>query len=179
MAQAFADALRDMAEGATKLSAEVAQDALFTGFETLRALYIEGDLTQINLIDQVNYLGDQDQVRLAADALAEALQGASVAIAAGANALANLATIKTAGLDTTIMAQGAVYEDAVLYQAGLIDTEAPPTGVSLSALASEAVAFLADDMLGSDLAKALEGAGAVDDSSSVGTPLDVMQTMTA
>lgn len=179
MAQAFADALRDMAQGAKELSADIAQNDLFTGFETLRALYIEGNLTQINLIEQVNYLGDQDQVRLAADALADAMQGASVAIATGANALANLASIKTAGLDSTIMAQGAVYEDAVLYQAGLIDTEAPPTGVSLSALASEAVAFLADDMLGADIAKALEGAGAVDDGATVGTPLDVMQTMTA
>jgi hypothetical protein len=179
MAQAFADALRDMAQGAKDLATDVAQNELFTGFETLRALYIEGNLTQINLIDQVNYLGDQDQVRLAADALAEVLQGVGVTIATGSNALANLATIKTAGLDSTIMAQGAVYEDAVLYQAGLIDTDAPPAGVTLSALASEAVAFLADDMLGSDIAKALEGAGAVDDSSSVGTPLDVMQTMTA
>jgi hypothetical protein len=179
MAQAFADALRDMAQGAKELAADVAQNELFTGFETLRALHIEGNLTQINLIDQVNYLGDQDQVRLAADALADVLQGASVTIATGSNALSNLATIKTAGLDSTIMAQGAVYEDAVLYQAGLIDTDAPPTGVTLSALASEAVAFLADDMLGSDIAKALEGAGAVDDSSTVGTTLDVMQTMTA
>jgi hypothetical protein len=179
MAQAFADALRDMAAGAAELARDVAQNELFTGFEKLRALHIEGDLTQINVIDQVNYLGDQDQVHMAADAVAAMIEGASVAVSTGANALANLVKIQTAGLDSTIMAQGAVYEDAILYQAGLIDTDAPPIGVNISALASEAVAFLADDMLSTQIAKAFEDAGALDDSASVGPTLDVMQTMTA
>ncbi|MGI1661593.1 hypothetical protein ACRDNQ_05065 [Palleronia sp. KMU-117] len=179
MAKAFADALRDMAAGTGDLAREVAENELFTGFETLRALHIKGDLTQINVIEQVNYLGDQDQVHMAADAVSAMIEGASVSVSTGANALANLVKIQTAGLDSTIMTQGTVYEDAVLYQAGLIDTDAMPTGVNIASLASEAVAFLADDMLSTQIAKAFDDAGAIDESSTVGPTLDVMQTMTA
>jgi hypothetical protein len=178
MARAFADALKDMAKGAADLAEEVARDNAFAGLETLRALHIEGNLTQLNLIDQVNYLGDQDQVHMALDAVASMIGGAAVSVSTGANALMNAATIMTAGLDSKIMAGGAIYDDALLYQAELIDTDAAPNGVSVKALASEAVAFLADDMVGSSLSDAIEAAGYVDDSHHGGTSLDVMQTMT-
>jgi len=178
MARAFADALKDMAQGAATLAEEVARDKMFTGFEALRALHIEGNLTQINVVDQVNYLGDQDQVHMALDAVATMIAGTAVSVTTGANALMNAASIMTAGLDSKIMAGGAVYDDALLYQAELIDTDAAPNGVSVQALASEAVAFLAEDMVGSSIADAIEAAGYVDDSHHGGTPLDVMQTMT-
>lgn len=178
MARAFADALKDMAKGAGDLTEEVARDSIFTGFEALRALYIEGNLTQINLVDQVNYLGDQDQVHMALDAVATMIEGTAVSVSTGANALINAATIMTAGLDSQIMVGGTVYDDALLYQAELIDTDAAPNGVSVKALASEAVAFLADEMIGMSISEAIEAAGYVDDSQFGGTPLDVMQTMT-
>ena len=139
---------------------------------------VQANLTQLNLIDQVNYLGDQDQVHMALDAVATMIGGTAVSVSTGANALMNAATIMTAGLDSKIMAGGAVYDDALLYQAELIDTDAAPNGVSVKALASEAVAFLADDMIGSSLSDAIDAAGYVDDSHTGGTPLDVMQTMT-
>jgi hypothetical protein len=178
MARAFADALKDMAKGAAELAEEVARDSVFTGSEALRALYIEGNLTQINVVEQMNYLGDQDQVHMAFDAVATMIAGTAVSVSTGSNALMNAASIMTAGLDSKIMAGGTVYDDALLYQAELIDTDAAPNGVSVKALASEAVAFLADDMVGSSISDAIEAAGYVDDSHHGGTPLDVMQTMT-
>jgi hypothetical protein len=46
------------------------------------------------------------------------------------------------------MVGGETYSEALIYQAQLLDPDAPPTGVGLTPLTSEAVAFLADDMLG-------------------------------
>jgi hypothetical protein len=60
----------------------------------------------------------------------------------------NAARIHDIGLDSEVMVGGDAYSDALIYQARLMDPDAPPTGVGLVPLASEAVAFLADDMLG-------------------------------
>jgi hypothetical protein len=179
MAQAFGDALKSFAKGAAELAADVARDDIFAGFEALRVLYIEGNLTQMNLVEQVNYLGDQDQVHMAADAMKSMLEDAAVSIRTGANALANEARIATSGLDSKIMAGGQVYDTAMLYQAELIDEDAMPSGVSIKALATEAVAFLADDMLMPSMSDMFEDAGITTDSHAGSTSLDVMQTMTA
>ena len=68
-------------------------------------------------------------------------------VATGANALLNAAKIVDIGLDSTVMVEGEAYSDALIHQAGLIDEEAVPADVMMPGLASEAVAFLADDMI--------------------------------
>lgn len=149
---------------------------VFEGVDVLRVLYVEGDLALINWIKQTNILGDSDQVHLAMDNLAEET-GAQVHVTAGSNAVVNLATINEYGIDSTIQVGGDVYDDALLYQAELIDTEADPLGVSLEGLASEAVAFLAEDMLAPEIGQEEDSIvpTAPEDTSSP----DVMQTMLA
>ncbi|RYH02523.1 hypothetical protein EU805_07805 [Salipiger sp. IMCC34102] len=154
MTQAFRDALAGLAEADAAMSDAIAQDELFHGTELLRVLYIDGDFTTVNVVDQVNILGDADQVHLARDEFADALQ-AQAEIVTGSNMLANVAAIRDIGVDSTIMAQGETYSDALIHQAELLDTEAVPSGAKISQLANEAVAFLADDLLGEELADTL------------------------
>jgi hypothetical protein len=142
----FRTALQEMAEGTKTLAREVAQDARFEGKAALRVLQIEGDLIKANIIEQHNFLGDSDQVQLMLDDFLAA--GQPVQLVTGSNAQLNAARIHDIGLDSEVMVGGEAYSDALIYQAQLLDPDAPPTGVGLMPLASEAVAFLADDMLG-------------------------------
>ncbi len=178
MINEFKDALEDLKNGVEQLSHTVAQNALFQGLDQLRVLYIEGNLTQMNIVDQINYMGDQDQVHMAVDAMASALDDSPVSITAGSNLLTNTANILENGLDSDVMAGGDYYSDALLYQAELIDTGAAPTGVGVSALANEAVAFLADGFIQDAVSDAMEGNGFSNDAHTGGTALDVMQSMT-
>lgn len=141
----FARVLQALAEGSDDLSA-IAADPLFEGYEALRVLYIEGDLIRLDAITQVNILGDADQIAVLADHYAgEGLL--PLDLAAGDNVLINAATLTQAGVDSTVMAGGGVYSDAVIWQAGLLDTDAAPLEGGLGALATEAVAFLAEGMI--------------------------------
>lgn len=142
----FRTALEDMAEGTKTLSRELAEDARFEGKETLNVLYIEGDLIKANIIEQHNFLGDSDQIQLMLDDFLAT--GQAVQLVTGSNAQLNAAQIHDIGLDSEVMVGGEAYSDALIYQAQLLDPDAPPTGVGLTPLTSEAVAFLADDMLG-------------------------------
>lgn len=155
------------------LPSGVAMDELFAGKSVLNVLYISGDLVQANVIEQFNYLGDSDQIHFIEDMFSTAA-GAEVTVTTGSNAQINAATAISVGLDSTVMAGGETYSDALIFQAELIDDAAPPVGVQLGGLATEAVAFLVDGMIdpavsddaGSGVVNA-DGAGAV----------DVMQTM--
>ncbi|MFU8865151.1 MAG: hypothetical protein ACNA7O_14655 [Rhodobacterales bacterium] len=171
----FAKALADLKAGSNTLSAEVAHDELFAGKEMLSVLYIEGDLIQTNVIEQINYLGDSDQIHFIQDMFSTAA-GAEVTVTSGSNAQINAAKIVSAGLDSTVMAGGDTYSDALIYQAELIDDGAAPTGVQMGALASEAVAFLADGMI--PPAPDEEYGTPVQSQDSAGS-VDIMQTMLA
>lgn len=179
MLKAFKDALQELSEGARELTQAVAKNEMFAGFESLSALYITGNLTQLNIVDQVNYLGDQDQVNMALDAMTSALDNSPVTITTGSNLMTNTADIFAAGFDSQVMAGGEYYSDALLYQAELIDTDANPLGVGISDLATEAVAFLADDLMLDPGLESLDSTGFTQDAHTGGTALDVMQTMTA
>ncbi|WP_103334006.1 hypothetical protein [Pseudotabrizicola formosa] len=145
MKASFRTALDDMAEGSKSLSSEVAQDALFAGKSALKVLYVKGDFLKANIIEQKNFLGDTDQIQLMLDDLLAF--GETVELVTGSNAQLNAAKIVEIGLDSEIMVGGEAYSDALIYQAQLVESDAPPTGVNLSPLANEAVAFLADGML--------------------------------
>lgn len=147
----FAAAAESFAQGALTIDESVAHDSVFEGTDILRVLYISGDAVTINLVDQTNILGDSDQVHLALDNF-QSNTGAEISVTAGSNAAINVASISQFGVDSTVSVGGDVYSDALLYQAGFIDTAANPLGVALPALASEAVAFLADGMVGPDTA---------------------------
>ena len=171
----FAEALNDLANGAKTISADVAQDAMFAGNQALNVLYISGDLIQTSVIEQLNYLGDSDQIHFIQDMFSSA-EGAEVTVTAGSNAQINAASIMSEGLDSTVMAGGETYSDALIYQAELIDDCAPPAGVQMDKLATEAVAFLVDDMIGPASADDCGPGIQIDDSPG---SVDVMQTMLA
>lgn len=171
----FEKALNDLKAGGTTLSSDVAKDDLFAGKEMLSVLYIDGDLIQTNVIEQINYLGDSDQIHFIQDMFSTAA-GADVTVTSGSNAQINAAKILSTGLDSTVMAGGETYSDALIYQAGLIDDGAAPTGVQMGPLANEAVAFLVDDMIPPAPSEEIGAAPQTDDSP--GT-VDIMQTMLA
>jgi hypothetical protein len=144
----LADAVMTGATGAIPLSLT---DPAFEGIGTLNVLYITGDYMTLNMIDQTNILGDADQVAalMPDDTMAS---GAEVSVISGSNALVNLATIDTVGMDSDIHVGGDIYSDALIYQANFIDEGAadPYAAQGPAALTSEAVLFLADGMLTAD-----------------------------
>ncbi|WP_195820763.1 hypothetical protein [Roseobacter sp. MH60115] len=151
--QNFADAISALSEGAEDVSEAIVEDDLFNGTELLRVLYIDGDFTTVNALDQTNILGDSDQVHIARDDFAAALQE-EITVTTGSNIAANFAAIRDNGVDSTVMAQGDTYSDALIHQANLVETDAMPTdATSISALANEAVAFLAEDLIDPGLAE--------------------------
>ncbi|MFN4154657.1 MAG: hypothetical protein ACK4HF_08390 [Paracoccaceae bacterium] len=145
MKDSFRKALDDLADGAKSISRDVAQDARFAGKSTLKVLSIEGDFVRANVVEQHNFLGDSDQIQLMLDEFLA--RGEAVHLVTGSNAQLNAARIVEVGLDSEIMVGGEAYSDALIYQAQLIDPEAPPAGVGMVPLANEAIAFLADGML--------------------------------
>ncbi len=174
--EAFAAAGEALANGAKSISEAVAADPLFAGYEALSVLYITGDLIQLNAIEQLNYLGDADQVHLALDEfLAEV--GEEVTVNTGSNALLNDARIDDYGIDSVVMAGGEIYSDALIHQAELIDTDALPNGVT-TALTNEAIAaFLSGDMI--DPAPSSDDVGDAAPMPTDSGSLDVMQTILA
>ncbi len=177
LGESFAQAIDDLGNGADDIGAAVAQNSVFEGTELLRVLYIEGDLTLMNLLEQTNILGDADEVHLALEDFVNAT-GGEVTVHSGSNALINTATLKQFGVDSVIMAGGEAYDDALIYQAELIDTDAAPSGVTLSQLANEAVAFLAEDMLDPETSQTEDAPmqGGINDGS---TSVDILQTVLA
>lgn len=169
----FAGLVDTLAEGAASMPAFLAREGLFQGTEVLRVVYVSGDFVRMNVVEQINVMGDNDQVRIAVEARRGA--GQEVEVVAGSNALANVAAIEEFGMDSTVLAGGEVYSEALIHQAGFVSPDAAPAGVGLApGLPGEAVAFLADGMI--DPAGPEEHLGPPPaDSGSV----DILQTMTA
>lgn len=176
----FRDEMQSLADGAKSLSASLAREAEFAGKSVINALYIAGDLIEANIIRQTSYLGDSDQIAMIRQSVIEDLQAAGLTVSTGQNAMLNAARITDQGMDSTLMAGGAVYSDALIHQAGFLDEAAPPTGVQLSGLAAEAVAFLAPGMIDPVPADQGHDAGAVADwLPAQPASLDVLQTVLA
>lgn len=136
------------------LTLQALQDQVFAGHQALSVLYVTGDLIEQNIIRQMTHLGDSDQLVLLQDQIRDQLIEAGITVETGANLLVNAAAIVDLGIESQIMVAGQTYSDAVIYQAGLLDQAAPPSGVKLTAdlasaalgdLAPAAVAFLAGD----------------------------------
>lgn len=151
MDQAHADLADAVMTGSTGAIPMTLTDPAFEGIGTLNVLYITGDYTTLNVIDQTNILGDADQVAALATEATSA-GGAEVSVISGSNALINLATIDTVGIDSEIHLGGEIYSDALIYQASFIEVDDcdPYSAQGPAALTSEAVLFLADGMLPQD-----------------------------
>ena len=143
----YAQSADTLAGGADTLADGVMADDLLDGIELLRVLYVSGDMLDVQLVYQTNIFGDADQIALASETYQSA-DGANVDVIAGSNVLLNAANIADLGVDSTVYVGGEEYSDALLYQAEFISTDDPLSMQDTTDLASEAVLFLADDMIG-------------------------------
>lgn len=134
-----------LATGSDSLGGSILENPAFEGLDTLKVLYIEGDLINFQYISQTNIVGDGDQLQLHASQMASQ-EGAEASLVMGENALLNLASIYEVGLNSEIQLGGDQYSDALMYQAGLIvSDESQLVTDNGNGLANEAVAFLTDD----------------------------------
>ena len=176
MTDGFARAADDLAAGRDTLASNLSHDPLMAGKDEVLALQIDGDLIRINVFEQENIVGDADQM-LADMASLQADFQAEAALIAGSNALVNTATVTEYGIDSTIMAGGNVYDDALIHQAEWFDNDAPADGVRMAELTNDAVAaFLNDEMARMD--DAMEAIAPTADYDS-GASVDVMQGVLA
>lgn len=141
--------LANAVNGDLVLSQSVLNDPMLRDLEVVRVLHIKGDMVSLNLVRQTNVLGDSDQIEVYLDQLNRG--PGEVSVLTGSNMLINSAIITEFGVDSTVYAGGHVYSDALLHQAELVSTDAPLMPQGGNGLASEAVLFLADGMLGDDL----------------------------
>ncbi|WP_372841189.1 hypothetical protein [Phaeovulum sp.] len=170
----YQKALDQLSNGNDDPVSGVLSDSLFAGLGALRVLYIEGDLINLQYIEQINVLGDADQVAFMANETL-ALAGEGATLTTGSNALINVASIAEYGVDAQIYLGGDLYSDALLVQAELISDDVIVAGdPAHSPLASEAVVFLADGFLSEDeVPEYFGGSTAAAD----GPPSDPMQSM--
>lgn len=167
MQQNMADALaiQEMDMGA--LEDALLNDPMFAGMEQLRVLRIDGDLMQVNIVNQVTMMLDQDDIDLSGP------NAAGADVVAGSNAMLNTAHLTKMGVDSTVMAGDGSYSDLLLHQASLIDM---PDNDEITAMTNEAIAAIMGDMTVAqpDAALALN-TPALDAT----TPDDGLQTMLA
>ncbi|WP_108862399.1 type I secretion protein [Ruegeria sp. Alg231-54] len=157
-----------------QIDREAFEDALtsnpdYAGMELLRVLKIDGDLLQVNSVEQVTLLQDQDDISLEAAAAVDA------AVNGAGNALLNAANITKTGVDSTIMAAGGEYSDLLLHQAALIDIPEVPDA---SELANEAIAIIMEETAGIGENAIAQAQSNLTPSENASTD-DAMQTMLA
>ncbi|QFT72267.1 type I secretion protein [Ruegeria sp. THAF33] len=142
-------------------------DPLFAGMEQMRVLKIDGDLLQVNIVEQVTMMLDQDQIDLSGPSAAD------TEVVAGSNALLNSVNLTKMGVDSTIMAADGSYSDLLLHQASLIDV---PDNQEITDMTNEAIAAIMADMSvpQPDAALALHA-----QSTDTTTPDDGLQSMLA
>lgn len=167
----FVQLAQSLANGSNAIGQDILTDALFTGLAGLNVLYIDGDILDLQYIDQTNILGDSDEVSILANDYAEN-SGVDWDISTGGNAVINVATIVDVAADQTILVGGDQYSDELIIQAELVPEISMQNNDD--ALVSEAVIFLVDDMLESENSQnpSLHVANAQDTSD-----VDLMQTM--
>ncbi|MBB3453191.1 hypothetical protein FHT86_001447 [Rhizobium sp. BK313] len=139
------ETIKNIQDRTNELPDGLAHDPNFAGREALSVLYITGNFMDVNVIKQINIVGDSDIVhKVASDVLANN-QNATVSIDTGSNALVNIANITdydSVGHATYLA--GNLYSDTVLIQGGLVDHDQTDVNQNSHPLANEVIAFLDD-----------------------------------
>jgi hypothetical protein len=135
----------NLAAGNNTLPAGALSDPTLAGAETLRVLYVEGDLINLNYIKQTNIIGDSDQIALAMNEF-QPRADAEWTITTGSNALLNNAAIVDLDSLGPTYVGGEQYSQAMLVQAELISDKPEFWARDPDALVNEAVAFLDDSL---------------------------------
>lgn len=145
----YLEAAASHASGTTTFSDAIMHDPAFAGLPALRVLHIHGDLIKLQYIKQTTVVGDNDQITLAMDMI-NPNTGADWAVATGGNTLINNAAIHDVDSFGKTYVGGQQYSQEMLIQANFISSKPEFYGQDASVLASEAVLFLDDSMLGPD-----------------------------
>ncbi len=98
MKDSFRSALDDLANGVRDLAQDVVHDARFAGEKFLSVLRIEGNLTRLNLVEQIDVLRGFRSAR-SCDAEPRRAGRRRISVVAGSNAQLNAARIVEAGQD--------------------------------------------------------------------------------
>lgn len=145
MPDTFQSLGHSMFGGSSAVPGDILSLDAFQGLSSINALFIQGDLISMQIIDQFNAISDSDQWG-SSDVQSASETGTDIALTTGSNALINFAAISEFGADSDIYVNGDVYSDALMYQAGLIVTEESDLITSgQGGLVTEAVAFLMND----------------------------------
>ncbi len=142
----ISETLKNIENKVNDMPTGLSSDANFAGYHGLNVLYITGNFFDVNVLKQVNIVGDADSVHKVASSVLDDNPDAVVKVDTGSNAVINIASIIDfdSGAHTTYVA-GTVYSDAVLIQGGIIEHGVTDgTGQPTNQLAPEAIAFLGD-----------------------------------
>ncbi|NOD92895.1 type I secretion protein [Ruegeria sp. HKCCD4884] len=137
MSQEMSDTMALADDDIAALEDALLNDPNFAGMEQIRVLKIDGDLVQVNVVEQTTVMQDQDDIELSGP------EAPQTEVVAGSNALLNSASVTKMGVDSTIMAANGAYSDLLLHQASLLDM---PTNEDITAMTNEAIAAIMSDM---------------------------------
>lgn len=140
MPKHYAQTMDRLDKGNLKMPKTLADDENFAGLSHLNVLYVKGDIYDINYIEQVNVVGDPDQVIF----YAEEAFGKNVnwTVQTGGNVLVNAAAIiDYEGMGNTAYVGGEIYSEALLIQTEIIQTG----GEKPFDVVTEVIAFIGDD----------------------------------
>ncbi|WP_173930914.1 hypothetical protein [Chelativorans sp. Marseille-P2723] len=172
----YQSALDNLAQGNKAMPSGFTNDSVLDGLGNLKVLYISGNVYDIHYIDQINIVGDADDLAIYEASLLEA-QESVWKVSTGHNMLANKATILDYdSLGEVAYVGGQIYSDAVLVQADLLEGLDDRTTTRGDEIANEVLAFLDDH---TDLSPRLESHPAIKSMADYGISSDMFQSMFA
>jgi hypothetical protein len=139
------DVVKNIEDRDASMPEGLSHDPNFAGYAGLNVLYITGNFYDVNVVKQVNIVGDADLVNKVASSVSQDNQDAAMKIDTGNNAVVNIADIVDYdSFGHTTYVAGNVYSDAILIQGGLVDHDRQDPTQPTDKLANEAIAFLDD-----------------------------------
>ncbi|MCA1441288.1 hypothetical protein I6F07_13905 [Ensifer sp. IC4062] len=138
----------DIRGGMDDLPEALAHDQDFAGYSSLRVLYITGNFYDVNVIKQVNILGDVDAVTYTAGRTPEEGLDTEVTVHVGSNTVVNVAQIiDYDSFGQTTYVGGDVYSDTILIQSGIVDIgrDGDTLNFQPDGLVNEVIAFVGED----------------------------------
>ena len=172
----YEEAAASLAAGDEAMPDGFRSDGALDGFGNLKVLYITGNVYDIRSINQVNVVGDADDLAIYEASLLKA-QDSVWQVSTGHNMLVNKAAILDYdSLGDTAYVGGEIYSDAILVQADIVEGLTDRITVRGDALANEVIAFLDDHL---DLASRLDDHPAIKMMADIGTTHDLLQSVLA
>lgn len=172
----YRDAAQNLAAGNREMPDGFCSDGALDGLGNLSVLYISGSVYDIHYINQVNVVGDADDLAIYEENLLRA-QDSVWNVSTGANTLVNAAAILDYdSLGNTAYVGGEIYSDAILVQAEIVEGPTDRLTVRGDELANEVIAFLDDHI---DLADRYDDHPVIKTMTDAGMNYDIIQSVLA